>query len=293
MSEHVVSGSITDSLKRRGRPEPSHAWVDGDPDYVAEYSLAAEHIPALIELATTVLPADAPDPDAFYSQVHAWRALAQLQAVEAVQPLLDVQEQLDAIGDDWYLEEFHHVFGMIGPAAIDRLAAFLGNNRQTQFPRQKAASGLAEIARRFPDNRDRVLAVLTGELDRHQEDGDLNGALVMCLLDLQAAEAAESMELAFAANVVDPTFAGDWGDVRRELGVEGLGLAPDVSPGWQTLQERYGMTAAVEKLQAAHAATVAARLEAQEKRRLNAAKQKARDKRKEQKKSRKRNRRPR
>ena len=293
MSENTGVAPLVDRFKRLGSPGRGRGWVDGDPDYVAEYSLTADHIPALIDLATTVLTADSCDPDELYAQVHAWRALAQLRAVEAVQPLLDVQERLDAIGDDWYLEEFHHVFGMIGPAAIDRLAAFLGNNRQTQFPRQKAASGLAEIARRFPDNRDRVLAVLTGELDLHQENGDLNGALVMCLLDLQAVEAAESIERAFAANVVDPTFAGDWGDVRRELGVEGLGLAPDVSPGWQTLQERYGMTSAVEKLQAAQAATIAARLEAQEKRRLNAAKQKARDKRKEQKKSRKRNRRPR
>jgi hypothetical protein len=293
MSDGTKVETVVDSLKRRGQPDRNHRWVDGDPDYVAEYSLTADHIPALIELAATVLTADSCDPDELYAQVHAWRALAQLQAVEAVQPLLDVQERLDAIGDDWYLEEFHHVFGMIGPAAIDRLAAFLGNSRQTRFPRQKAGSGLAEIARRFPDNRDRVLAVLTSELDRHQEDGDLNGALVMCLLDLQAVEAAESIERAFAANVVDPTFAGDWGDVRRELGVEGLGLAPDVSPGWQTLQERFGMTSALEKLREAHAATVAARQEAQEKRRLNAAKQKARDKRKEQKKSRKRNRRPR
>ena len=90
--------------------------------------------------------------------------LGQLRAVEAVQPLLDVQDELDELDDDWYLEEFHHVFGLIGPPAIEPLAAYLSDESHREFPRGKAANGLREIVRHFPETRERVVAILTAEL---------------------------------------------------------------------------------------------------------------------------------
>ncbi|MDA1017762.1 MAG: DUF1186 domain-containing protein [Planctomycetota bacterium] len=227
MTENLSVESVIAALEKIGRKTDA-AWADGHPDYVSEYSLTAEHIPALIRTATTCSDASSDDP-AVYVQVHAWRALAQLRAVEAVQPLLEVQEELHERDDDWYLEEFHLVFGLIGPPAIEPLKAFLGDDSHTQFPREKAASGLCEISRRFPETRDQVIEILTAELNRHHDDGGLNGALVGNLLDLKAAEA---IERAFAANVVDPTIAVDWGDVRRELispcvGLMSIGLAGD------------------------------------------------------------------
>ena len=174
--------------------------------------------------------------------MHAWRALGQLRAVEAVQPLLDIQDELDELDDDWYLEEFHHVFGLIGPPAIEPLAAYLSDDSHGEFPRVKAANGLREIVRRFPEAREQVVAILTAELARNQADlGSLNGFLVGDLIELEAVESAETIERAFAANVIDPMVAGDWGDVRRELGVPGLGIAPDRSAGWPSIRERFGL----------------------------------------------------
>ena len=294
MAENLSVESVIASLEKIGRKTDSE-WADGQPDYVAEYSLTGEHIPALITTATTCSDAPSDDP-AVYAQIHAWRALAQLRAVEAVQPLLDVQEELDERDDDWYLEEFHLVFGLIGPPAIEPLKAFLGDDTHTEFPRQKAASGLCEIAQRFPETRDEVIGILTAELRRHGDDGGLNGALVGDLLELQAVEAAETIERAFAANIVDPTVAGDWGDVRRDLGVSGLGLAPDKSPGWLTIRERMGFTEEPGRTDSRDAVVdpaTEARKQAQAKRKLQDAKHKARAKRKAQKKSKKRNRKPR
>src|SRR5579864_7878643 len=49
-------------------------------------------------------------------KVHAWRALGQLRAVEAVEPLLELFDRLE--DDDWVHEELPAVFGLIGPARI-------------------------------------------------------------------------------------------------------------------------------------------------------------------------------
>ena|GEM_PF-2374972 len=234
----------------------------------------------LIDTATTWFEGD----DACYAQIHAWRALAQLGAVDAVQPLLDFQEELDEAGDDWYLEDFHHVFGMIGPAALERLATFLGDTTRGDFPRRKAVEGMVEIAKQFPETRERVVNVLSAERDRHDKDQtETNGSLVSDLMDLNATESAESIERAFAANVVDPMIAGDWGDVRKCMGVEGLGLAPDNTPGWPTLAERMGITGRIRPRMAVDpevAAEKERRKQLQLQRKLRESKQRARAKRK-------------
>lgn len=276
------------ALRNRGDAHDTTRWPDGDPDYVAEFGLTAQHIPDLIALAASWVD-EPPDGDLVYGPIHAWRALGQLHAIECIHPLLEMQDRLDEIGDDWYLEEFHYVFGLIGSAAVDPLAAFLTDNSHREFPRAKAASGLADIASRSPECRDRVIAILSDELSRHQDDVTyLNGSLVHNLLDLGAVETAVTIERAFAANAIDPTVVGDWCDVRKELGVPGLGIAPDHSPGWPAIRERLGFVDAVAEKR---------RLDAAESRRIaldqkseQDAKRRAKAKRKQSKKDRKRNR---
>ena len=283
MAEQPTAQLLIEALRNRGDARGTGRWPEGDPDYVAEYSLTSEHIPALISLATQWVDAP-PEDKAVYGPVHAWRALGQLRAVEAVQPLLDVQDELDELDDDWYLEEFHHVFGLIGPPAIEPLAAFLSDDSHGEFPRGKAADGLREIVRHFPETREQVVAILTAELARHQTDlGNLNGFLVGDLLELKAVESAETIERAFAANVIDPMVAGDWGDVRRELGVPGLGIASDRSAGWPSIGERFGL---------ADTSAEQRRL-ARERRKQHDAKRRAKAKRKQQKKDRRRSQKPR
>ena len=235
--QQTIQGTI-ERLRTRGDARGSTNWPNGEPDYVAEYSLTEEHIPALISLATQWVDAPADDV-VVYGPVHAWRALAQLRATAAVQPLLDVQDQLDAVGDDWYLEEFPQVFGLMGPPAMEPLASYLGESAHAEYSLVNAASGLREIAVRFPETRGRIVALLTEQLAQHRAE-ELNAHLVSDLLDLNAVEAAETIERAFAAGVVDPSVAGDWGDIRQKLGVPGLGIAPDRSPGWPTIRERLG-----------------------------------------------------
>jgi hypothetical protein len=239
MSDQQTIQGTLEKLRTRGDARGSTNWPNGEPDYLAEYALTDEHIPALISLATQWVDAPAEDV-VVYGPIHAWRALAQMRAAAAVQPLLDVQDELNEVGDDWYLEEFPQVFGLIGPAAIEPLEAYLSETAHAEYSLVAAANGLREIAVCFPATRDRIVAILTEQLAHHRA-GELNAFLVSDLLDLNAVESAEVIERAFAANVVDPVVAGDWGDIRERLGVPGLGIAPDRTPGWPTIRERLGI----------------------------------------------------
>ncbi|MGE5550547.1 MAG: hypothetical protein ACM3ZC_08450 [Bacteroidota bacterium] len=96
--------------------------LDVWPDYL-KLGLGREHIPALIELAVDrrFLESDEETPE-IWATVHAWRALAQLRAVEAVEPLCGLLSLADsAVNGDWILEELPVVFGSIGPAALQAL----------------------------------------------------------------------------------------------------------------------------------------------------------------------------
>jgi hypothetical protein len=202
------------------------------PDYVTELGLTQQHVPALIEIARLWLEEDElPEWPAGAVPIHAWRALGQLRAIEAVEALLSIQNRLNEEGDDWYLEEFPAVFASIGPAAIPALTNYLADKSNNEFPRACAADGLSHIAQQYPESRDEVVKIHIDQLARDEANAyELNGLVVCHLLDLEATEAAEAIERAFAANLIDETICGSWGEVRKELGVPGLGLAPDNPP---------------------------------------------------------------
>jgi hypothetical protein len=172
-----------------------------------------------------------PDDDAGWAPVHAWRALGQLRAAEAVEPLLALLTVLTETGDDYHMYDFPVVFGMIGPPATAALAAYLRNAENPLYARVTAADGLCNVGLRFPEARPESLGPLVEQLGRFEENEyELNGFLVAQLTRLKAVEAAELIERAFASNRVVEDISGCWGAVRRELGVEGLGLAPDEPP---------------------------------------------------------------
>lgn len=121
------------------------------PDYVGQLRLTQDHVPGLIEIVRMWEKEDGlPEGDAGAAPIHAWRALGQLRAIEAVEPLLAMQNRLDEERDDWYLGEFAEVFGLIGPAAIHALAAYLADDINGEFPRISAADGLFQIAKKRP-----------------------------------------------------------------------------------------------------------------------------------------------
>ncbi|HZO88333.1 MAG TPA: DUF1186 domain-containing protein [Chthonomonadaceae bacterium] len=191
------------------------------PDYLA-LGLRPEHVPDLIRMATDkeLLWADSED-DEVWAPIHAWRALGQLRAVEAIEPLMGLFEPLLEEGDDWIFEEMPAAFGNIGPAAIPALKSYLADTARDESARVCALVCLEEIVKKHPEARDECVAIFMHQLEQLEQDaGYLNGSLVSALLDLKAVEAAPVMELAFKANCVDEWIAGDWDDVQVELGLK-------------------------------------------------------------------------
>src|SRR5438128_432020 len=206
---------------------------DDWPDY-RELGIGPEQIAELIQMATdeALHEADAESPKG-WAPLHAWRALGQLRVVEAVEPLLELFDRLE--DDDWVHEELPVVFGLIGLAALPALAAYLADLSHTDSSRISAISSIKKIARRWPDAKDECIAILEERLEEFEEnEPDVNGFLVLALVELGAKEAAPVIERAFAEGYVDPSVRGDWDDVQVELGLksaEALAQKRASSPG--------------------------------------------------------------
>ncbi len=194
---------------------PPEEW----PDYAQLYGLTAEHIPDLIQMAIDqdLSWADAESQEV-WAPVHAWRALGQLRAEAAIEPLLSIFNALEE--DDWLSENMPDVFALIGSAAIPPVQAFLANPENVFYRRWTAASILVKLGQTYPEARTDCVAALEQQLEQFSKNSpDLNGVLVSSLMDLGAKESAPLMERAFAAKRVDPSIAGDWLDAQSELGL--------------------------------------------------------------------------
>lgn len=72
------------------------------PDHVHQFGLGSEHIPDLIRMVSdrALYEADSENP-VVWASLHAWRALGQLRAVEAVPPLLALLGTQYTDFNDW------------------------------------------------------------------------------------------------------------------------------------------------------------------------------------------------
>jgi hypothetical protein len=202
-------------------------------DYLA-LGLSQEDVPDLIRMALDeeLYFRDSEDVEV-WAPIHAWRALAQLRAEEAVQPLTRLLSRIDNHPGNWVGEELPVVFAMIGPGAIPVLASYLDDDEHGLFARAAAAHGLVEIGQRHPEARSACVEALSATLERYQElDPTLNALIISYLMDLDAVEVAPLMERAFAANVVDLSMQGDWEEVQIELGLLDRRRTPKLKFGW-------------------------------------------------------------
>jgi len=210
-----------DKLLTLGEPQPFAP--DRWPNYL-ELGLGPEYIPDLIRMATDheirgIEPKEGEEEEPeFWAPIHAVRALGQLHAEAAIEPL--IQLLTVQVHDEWMQEELRFVFGLIGPAAIPALAAYLADTSHELYPRGYAAHGLEEIGNWHPESRSEVIAALSKQLESFEEnDYELNGFLISGLSRLKAVEALPLIERAFAADRVDEFVIG-LDDVLVELGLK-------------------------------------------------------------------------
>ena len=237
MDEQTYEPPVDQLLTLGGDVEAmSQPW----PDYPARFGLTADHVPDLLRiLADPVLldlnyELDEDDPR-LWAVIHAWRALGQLRAEAAIEPMLALMITLEDV--DWLTEEGPEVLGLIGPAAIAPTTAALARTAATAFPAVSYSHALQAIAEHYPETRDIVVAALIAQLElyRHNDPG-LNAFLVMHLAKMKVLAAASLIEEAFAARRVDDMVMGDWEDVQIELGLLAERLTP-FEPSWSLTGE--------------------------------------------------------
>jgi len=208
--------TITERIKlllELGEADRGRDW----PDYL-QYGFVETDVPALLDLvADEALDQASSDSAEVWAPLHAWRTLGQLGSSDAVLSLIDQFNRL--CEDDWALPELSTVMGMLGEPAITPLVSCLNEPHYKEFARVIAADGLAEIAKRQPACRERIIQcyrdyMRSPDLSAHA----LNGLLIGRLLDLDAKEAIDEIRLFFAKDCVDITCAGDLEEVEIELG---------------------------------------------------------------------------
>jgi uncharacterized protein DUF1186 len=193
---------------------------DGWPDYL-KHGFRPEHIPDLTRMALDpeLNQAGSDNPEV-WAPVHAWRALAQLRAEAAIEPLLELLRRIDDEENEWVGEELPEVYEEIGPAAIPALTAYLTDITHGLWARVAAVSSVQKIAARDFQARATCIPILIEQLSKSAtQDPSFNAFLASALIDLQAKEALPVIRRAYSDGHVDETVIGDWEDVEIELGL--------------------------------------------------------------------------
>lgn len=197
--------------------EPKYARDFTWPDYQA-FGIGAQHIPALIQISTDLELIHLPDEkDARgWGPIHAWRALGQLRAVEAIEPLIRLFHEVP--DNDWIIEEMPDVFGLIGTAALPALVSYLKDGARPIYSRLIAATSVTQIALSAPETRPQVVEALVEQLNNFKQNSPgMNGVLIANLVELEASEKADLIQKVFSEGKVDRFIVGDWRDVKVRL----------------------------------------------------------------------------
>lgn len=200
-----------------------------------------EHIPALIGIAKDTgewmketgeeePSEEVPVSPQYWLPVHAWRALGQLEAVEAAPALLEILRLIDESGDvlsDIVQEELPAVLSNLGPKAIPKLADYLHDEQHGLWARLAAADALNQIGTNHPGSRDLVVQHLTEQLESYQvEEPSFNSFIISFLMEQKAVESAELVEQVFASGQIDEDVMGDWEDFQVGVGLLKERLTP-------------------------------------------------------------------
>lgn len=207
------------------------------PDYLS-LGFGPEHVPELIRMATDrELNLEDSESLEVWAPTHAWRTLGQLRAEEAIEPLLELLDELEY--DDWLPSELPTVCEMIGPVVLPALGNFLTDPTRRKYARINVTRCIQHIGENWPESRARCVKLLTGQLVHFvKSDDSLNAFLILALVELQAKEAAPLIKRAFDADCVDTMVMGDWDEVQIELGLESLDEIAQEQPGFLSIANR-------------------------------------------------------
>lgn len=206
-----------DQLLKLGEPKGQ--------DFTFDYGalgITSAHVPELLRMvADEDLHTAMGNTTPVWAPLHAWRALAQLKAEQAVAPLLALLRRIDDYDDDWVSDDIPTALGELGRSALEPTAAYLADPRHKEWAHVAATKAMVEIGQRHPELRLECITRLTAQLERHADQSmTFNAYLVSALIDLEAREAMPAITQAFNAGKVDEMVMGDLEDIEIELGLK-------------------------------------------------------------------------
>lgn len=187
--------AYTDEEIRRCResfsPPVSKLFELGEPkeetwrNYRKTFDLADEHIPELIRVLETFAFEESEGRDGF-AHLHAWRALAQLKAQQAIAPVL---KRFRDDADQFVHEDFTKVFTLFGPASIPGLRDLMAGPYVLSL-RGVAARTLFEMGSRDRDAAPQCVEMLMEQLRGYRRNPrPLNTDLITALRKLKVFQA--------------------------------------------------------------------------------------------------------
>lgn len=121
--------------------------------------------------------------------IHAFYLLAQLKAEEVLEAILEFlsqkQETLDSWMHDLLSEDIWEVIYFLGSNQLDKLEAFILNNRNNLFSRLTVATALIQIALHDNSKWKHIAAIFKKTLRLENDDPDFIGLVASELLDLK------------------------------------------------------------------------------------------------------------
>jgi len=172
------------------------------PNYLA-IGLTRENVPELIQLMQDTELAHQHPWNGKVSELapingreRAWRALAQLQAFDAIPDILALLRPLESLKADVYMaQEIPQVLGVFGEPALLPSCEYLNDRSLLHPARICAARALVEIGQRHPGTRRVCVKQLIDSLENYQvNDKVVNTFVIYCLSELKAQDAALLVE---------------------------------------------------------------------------------------------------
>jgi hypothetical protein len=190
--------------------------------YAEKFGIGPEHIPELLRMVTDdYLASDDANEFEYTATLHAVRALAELHAQAAIEPLLTFYDKASEDDNDWMLETLIYFYTTIGPVALPLLEQFLADPLHDQSAQNYVTEIISKIAEKHPEARTECIAVATRRLaDFEVNNPELNEALISALLRMKAVDAAPLIQAAYASGRVDDFWGGDWDEAQYELGLK-------------------------------------------------------------------------
>lgn len=160
-------------------------------DYVREFKLSPRHILELLQIVNAWRQGGDGGEIGDWAELHARRALGELRAVDAIEPLIALSEV-----DDGAVLDLPIVAGLIGPSAIPHLMHSL-RTRVVDDPTVQivAIEALVLIARWHNDARRDVAKILCDQLQNYpMQPGIINGTLIAGLELLSPSTCRETID---------------------------------------------------------------------------------------------------